>query len=97
MKKILFIISILFITLTSCKDINTPVREHQREVGYEVVDRTKIYNVPFDGWVSSITSFKYRGHSYIYFAHQKGGGLIHDPDCPCHKDHPKEVEEVTEY
>lgn len=28
---------------------------------------------------------KFRGHSYILFNGYKRGGIIHDPDCPCHK------------
>lgn len=38
---------------------------------------------------SKIEEFSYKGHEYLlyekYFG--KGGvaGLVHDPDCPCHK------------
>lgn len=27
----------------------------------------------------------YHGHRYIIYKGVKKGGIIHDPDCPCHK------------
>lgn len=30
-----------------------------------------------------ITTFEYRGHSYIAWSINSGGGLVHDPDCKC--------------
>lgn len=34
-----------------------------------------------------ITEFNYKGHRYLYFnnGHNTRSGIIHDPDCPCHK------------
>lgn len=38
---------------------------------------------------SDITEFSYKGHNYLLYERRycKGGvaGLVHDPDCPCHK------------
>ena len=35
----------------------------------------------------NIKTVNYRGHSYIlYSKFRKGGGITHDPDCPCHKE-----------
>lgn len=29
--------------------------------------------------------FEYKGHKYIKFLRSGGVGVIHDPNCPCHK------------
>ena len=36
-----------------------------------------------DGYIKTVN---YRGHSYILYSESgKGGGITHDPDCPCHQ------------
>lgn len=38
----------------------------------------------YDGYIETVN---YRGHSYIlYSEYRTGGGITHDPDCPCHKE-----------
>lgn len=33
----------------------------------------------------AIMKAEYEGHSYIIYKGYYKGGLVHDPDCPCHK------------
>lgn len=33
-----------------------------------------------------IVTAEYRGHSYIVYKGPERGGILHDPDCPCHKE-----------
>lgn len=33
----------------------------------------------------AIMKAEYEGHSYIIYKGNRKGGIIHDPDCPCHK------------
>ena len=33
----------------------------------------------------AIMKAEYEGHSYIIYKGHRKGGLVHDPDCPCHK------------
>ncbi len=33
----------------------------------------------------SMTTLNYKGHSYIAWAINMGGGIVHDPDCECYK------------
>lgn len=41
------------------------------------------------------TEFEYKGHQYIYFSHESWteAGVVHDPDCPCHKNNPELLNE----
>lgn len=36
-----------------------------------------------------ITEVNYKGHRYLLYkegySHRGYGGIVHDPDCPCHK------------
>lgn len=38
---------------------------------------------------SHITEVNYKGHRYLLYkkgySHRGYGGIVHDPDCPCHK------------
>lgn len=36
-----------------------------------------------------IITRKYNGHSYIIYRGYRKGGITHDPDCPCQKNHVK--------
>ena len=46
---------------------------------------------------SHITEFNYKGHQYIRYisdgVKSAVGGITHDPDCPCHKNHPELLNE----
>lgn len=33
----------------------------------------------------AIVSVEYNGHKYIIYKGVRKGGIIHDPDCPCHQ------------
>ena len=40
-----------------------------------------------DKYAVNIKTVNFRGHSYIlYPKFRYGGGITHDPDCPCHKE-----------
>lgn len=75
MKKILFLL-ILSACLTGCSYRG------------ERLDAGDIRNVPV------VREFDYHGHHYIEFGHitkshairtyMYDGGVVHDPDCPCH-------------
>lgn len=78
MKRSFFaLLAVLF--LTSCIDYTKPPRTYEKEgVTKEVFDE--------------IVKFQYEGHHYIWFRSLNGGyagwdgGIIHDPNCPCHKE-----------
>lgn len=36
-----------------------------------------------------IVTAEYKGHSYIIYKGVEMGGITHDPDCPCYKNHVK--------
>lgn len=64
----------LALTLAECEDNRTP-EQKQQEIDNEVA--------------SEITAFNYNGHEYLLYKHPYGkgggGGITHDPDCPCHQ------------
>lgn len=78
MKKLhLTLLALLALTLTGCEDKQTP-----EQVQQYLDDR-------YDGYIKTV---RYRGHSYIlYSEYRTGGGITHDPSCPCRekggKDH----------
>lgn len=45
---------------------------------------------------SRITEFNYKGHQYILYKSSNFdnscSGMVHDPDCPCHKQQTTEIE-----
>ena len=66
------ILALLALTLTGCEDSRTP-EQKQQYLGNR-----------YDGYIKTVN---YRGHSYIlYSEYRTGGGITHDPDCPCHKE-----------
>lgn len=67
------------VCLSGCVDNRTP-EERQRDID--------------DLYIRKIKTVNYRGHSYILYSEFKtGGGITHDPDCPCHKYHPELLNE----
>lgn len=63
------ILALLALTLTGCESNQTPEQKQQ------YLDNR------YDGYIKTVN---YRGHSYIlYSEYRTGGGIIHDPDCPC--------------
>jgi len=75
-KFILFIISILFVCCTV-----TPEQENApgpvEYIYYKGTD-PGVYKEP-------VIKFEYNGHSYIRFGEFRCTSIVHDPDCPCHK------------
>ncbi len=60
------------VCLSGCDDNRTPEQKQQ------YLDNR------YDGYIKTVN---YRGHSYIlYSEYRTGGGITHDPDCPCHKE-----------
>ena len=49
--------------------------------GYNEVDTNNCLNNADDALMKA----EYEGHSYIIYKGSQKGGIIHDPDCPCHK------------
>jgi len=92
MKKILFLLFAI-LTLSCCM----PSEEWQKEM--EKVENDKMQRPENKaaqralgtGCVDRIYEFEYNGHKYIQFVNGKTysehkiGGVVHDPDCPCHK------------
>lgn len=39
----------------------------------------------FNSYEDAILSAEYNGHKYIIYKGKYQGGIIHDPDCTCHK------------
>lgn len=37
------------------------------------------------GFGDRLITMEHNGHSYIVYKGVERGGIIHDPDCPCHK------------
>lgn len=68
-KQTLTLLALLALTLTGCEDNQTPEQKQQ------YLDNR------YDGYIKNVN---YRGHSYIlYSEYRTGGGITHDPDCPC--------------
>ena len=64
------------VCLSGCEDNRTP--EQRQEQWQQYLDDR------YDGYIKTVN---YRGHSYIlYSKYRTGGGITHDPDCPCHKE-----------
>lgn len=58
------------VCLSGCVDNRTPEQRQQ------YLDNR------YDDYIKTVN---YRGHSYILYSEYKtGGGITHDPDCPCH-------------
>lgn len=70
MKKLtLTLLALLALTLTGCEDNRTPEQVQQ------------YLDNKYDGYIKTVN---YRGHSYILYSEfRTGGGILHDPDCPC--------------
>lgn len=63
------ILALLALTLTGCEDNRTQEQKQQ------------CLDNKYDGYIKTVN---YRGHSYIlYSEYRTGGGITHDPDCPC--------------
>lgn len=63
------LLALLALTLTGCEDSRTPEQKQQ------YLDNM------YGGYIKTAN---YRGHSYIlYSEYRTGGGITHDPDCPC--------------
>lgn len=68
-KSITLILALCAIALTGCESNQTP-----EQVQQYLDDR-------YAGYIKTV---RYRGHSYIlYSEYRTGGGITHDPDCPC--------------
>lgn len=68
-KPTLTLLALLALTLTGCEDNRTPEQKQQ------YLDNK---------YGSRIKTVNYRGHSYILYSEfRTGGGITHDPDCPC--------------
>lgn len=68
-KPILTLLALLALTLTGCEDNRTPEQKQQ------------YLDNKYDGYIKTVN---YRGHSYILYSEfRTGGGITHDPDCPC--------------
>ena len=77
MKKIILILSFLLtLTFTGCK-IPTPDERKRMEEESRKIDEANIRN--------ELHTVDYDGHSYIIYESYKRGGIIHNPDCPCHQ------------
>lgn len=79
MKKRLFVIltALCAVALMGCEDNITPVQKQR------IID---------DIYSSKIKTVNYRGHSYIlYSEYRTGGGITHDPDCPCREKHKSNI------
>ena len=64
------LLALCFIALTGC------VGERGK------IDTDKNSLNDFD---DAIVTVEYNGHKYIIYKGTQKGGIIHDPDCPCHK------------
>ena len=71
MKKLfLTILTLLALTLTGCVGEKGKIDTNQNLLN------------DFD---DAIVTVEYNGHKYIIYKGTQKGGIIHDPDCPCHK------------
>lgn len=72
----LLIFAMLALTLTGCKK-HTPKEKQQIQERLQKID---------DGnRRDDLHTVEYNGHSYIIYQGRYKGGIIHDPDCPCHQ------------
>ena len=47
---------------------------------------TNVERVKYNGYSSAmVTKAEYGGHTYIFFNDHYRLGVVHDPDCKCHK------------
>lgn len=71
MRKIIFLLGLVFL----CGCTNQEVK----------IETSPVNTIPF----SSVTHFEYKNHQYIKFrtsrTREAVGGVVHDPDCKCHK------------
>lgn len=77
MKKILYVLLLTMIpVLISCEENKPKVIENKETI------KSGDYEI--------IKEFTYKGHHYISFqegfSYYSWGGIVHDPECPCHKD-----------
>lgn len=82
MKKFVFVI-IAGLVLSACCEVCDETTSNKQivENPVDVILDSEEYYYSLDA-----THFEYNGHKYILFEeYERWGGIVHDPDCPCHK------------
>ena len=79
MKKLLFVLLLCVVAISSCDELE------KKKVSHSSVDVGKLH---LDNHVSlRVTEFTYKGHEFIWFKNEGGkyanSGIVHDPDCKC--------------
>ena len=82
MKKFVFVI-IAGLMLSACCEVCDETSNTQTI--WKPVDVDLVYNGTIYHYLDA-THFEYKNHKYILFEEfENWGGIVHDPDCPCHK------------